>query len=414
MNSAGRNIVIVAYYFPPLGLAGTHRPLAMANYLARAGHQVTVLTVKEIAHPVYDSSQLDLLDPRVKVVRAGSRDPARIAHCLPFVSRRFLRLSSVAGAAKAAFFPDSKVGFVRSAWRVLKRLLEKSDDPLLITTSPPVSSHLLGLSAKQELGCKWVADWRDIWESVPPEEGGELRQRSQTLIEQVLASADLLTATSPRTIEHWRTMQTDREYLFLPNGYDEVDFDSPRPPATATIGIYGTINHLVEIERLLEWIAHCRTKHPALTIRIVHTGLVRLTDFDHLLAKFDLTDCWRSDGYLPHYESVQRLRANAVNLISLTKKPDTSYAIPSKLFELLRAEPPLIAILPEDGATRHLLEEHCFQGVYLVDDQEQFVATASECLGSSALGSKSISRAGVEVFERTNQFSGFERRLCRL
>jgi hypothetical protein len=293
-------------------------------------------------------------------------------------------------------------------------MLAERENSLLITTSPPVSSHLLGLSAKQELGCKWVSDWRDIWESVPLEENSELRRRSQALVEQVLASADLLTATSPRTIEYWRTMQPDCDYLFLPNGYDEADFGSPRPPAKATIGIYGTINHLAAIERLLDWIAHCRTKHPDREIKIVHTGLVQMADFDHLLARFDLAGCWQSDGYLPHYESVQRMRANAVNLLSLAEEPDTSYAIPSRLFELLRAEPPLIAILPEDGATRHLLEEHCFPGVYLVDDQEQFVATAVECLGSFALGSKSLSRAGVEVFERANQLSGFERRLCKL
>ena len=29
-----RHFIIAAYYFPPLGMAGTARPLAMANFLA--------------------------------------------------------------------------------------------------------------------------------------------------------------------------------------------------------------------------------------------------------------------------------------------------------------------------------------------------------------------------------------------
>ncbi|MFH2055142.1 MAG: hypothetical protein ABIJ61_04220, partial [bacterium] len=157
MNSDTRNIIIVAYFFPPLGMAGTHRPLAWANYLA-AGHRVTVLTVKPIAYPVYDASQLRQLDSRVKVVRAGSTDPARVAKFLPFLASERVRDTARQSRARQLFFPDSRIGFVRPAWRKLKKLLAADNDSILITTSPPVSSHLLGLRAKAATGCKWLSD----------------------------------------------------------------------------------------------------------------------------------------------------------------------------------------------------------------------------------------------------------------
>ena len=278
MNSDDRKIVIVAYFFPPLGLAGTHRPLAWANYLAKAGHKVTVLTVKPIAYPVYDQSQLEQLDSRVEVVRVGSTDPARVAKFLPFLARQGVQATAKDSAARRLLFPDSKIGFVRPAWRKLKKLLAGDRNTILVTTSPPVSSHLLGLRAKSEGGCKWLADWRDIWGSEPAAGDDKFRACAVSLTEDILAGADRLTATSPMTVDYWQELTESDKYSFLPNGYDESDFTPPRQTRASSIGIYGTINHLTGIVRILAWLRAFRQQGKFGDFEIRHTGQMQVRE----------------------------------------------------------------------------------------------------------------------------------------
>ena len=76
-------VIIVSYYFPPLGLAGTARPVALANFFAARGDEVSVVTVKPIAYPAYDKSMETEIDKRVNVIRVGSTDPARLSRFLP-------------------------------------------------------------------------------------------------------------------------------------------------------------------------------------------------------------------------------------------------------------------------------------------------------------------------------------------
>ncbi len=62
----GRSILLVSYFFPPTRDTGAQRPAAMAKYLARLGHRVTVLTTTAFGT---DASGPGLEE--VEVLRAG-------------------------------------------------------------------------------------------------------------------------------------------------------------------------------------------------------------------------------------------------------------------------------------------------------------------------------------------------------
>lgn len=412
MNShVAKHLIIAAYYFPPLGLAGTHRPLAMANFFAERGYRVTVLTVKPIDYPAYDESLLNQLDKRVNVVRAGSGDPARLRRLIPMIPRSSTLKGGIKDAAVSALFPDSKVGFVRPAGRLLEKLLRSDTENLLITTSPPVSIHQIGLNCRSGI-TKWVADFRDIWQSTSYDQGDPAyRSRAVAYLQEVLSSCDLVSATSPLSLEHFRSAlgAAVRAYL-LPNGYEESDFVSCVRPVPNSVGLYGTINRLVGIERVLEWFS--------LYVRATGNGMLHLRHVGHLdypavrdlLPRFGLRDRFLSTGFLPHSQAVAEMRAHSVNLISLTDELDTSFIVPSKLFEMLRAEPPLIAILPKENAARSLLEHNNFERVAIVEDGRSFMGALDKFLSDEE---RSV-RSGIKGFERAKQMAGFATELEKL
>lgn len=413
MNTrVGRHFIIAAYYFPPLGMAGTARPLAMANFLAQQGFEVSVLTVKPIAYPVYDQTQLESLHPNVKVYRAGSSDPARLAKMVPFLKSLFKLRRRDGKSASSLIFPDSKIGFIKPALAILNTLIRPDKQNILITTSPPVSIHQLGLNVAGEGSIVWIADFRDIWGSLSLEDKSDaFRAKAESYLTEITDAASLITATSPLTIDYLRSeINAAADYHFLPNGYNESDFDPPVAEHNQHLGLYGTINHLIGIEKLFDWISALRESTPELNMSIRHVGYLDLPNLDDLLARFEMRNDFLSVGYLPHRESIQAIRSHAANIILLSDELDTSYIIPSKLFELLRAEPPLLAILPPGNAARLLLEEYSFSDVFVIDTAAEF----GDILNRLRSRPPEQMRAGVARFERRQEMSDLLNRLEEL
>ncbi|MCH6560776.1 hypothetical protein IH799_10545, partial [candidate division KSB1 bacterium] len=72
-----KKVLILAYYFPPLGMGGTQRPAKFVKYLPEFNWTPFVITVKDIAYYAKDLSLLnDVRD--AQIFRTGSLDPQRL------------------------------------------------------------------------------------------------------------------------------------------------------------------------------------------------------------------------------------------------------------------------------------------------------------------------------------------------
>ena len=68
-----KNILIIAYYYPPKGGAGVQRTSKFANYLNKLGYNVSVLTVKEDSEGLIDESLKDDILSDIKVYRTSMK-----------------------------------------------------------------------------------------------------------------------------------------------------------------------------------------------------------------------------------------------------------------------------------------------------------------------------------------------------
>lgn len=387
--------------------------MALANFFARRGDNVFVVTVKPIAYPAFDKSMEEQIDERVKVVRVGSTDPARVSRFLPILWLKKILGKSAKRSVASTLFPDSKFGFVQPAIRAMKKLLTPDGVTLVITTSPPVSAHIVGIEAARQPHVKWIADWRDIWSSLPfAGDSGETLAKAEALQKAIVERATLVTATSPMTVMTLgRKYQADTKTMFIPNGFSEDDFRDQIQPEPRTIGVYGTLNHLIGFERVADWLGQYARSDGARDFKLVHVGHLDLPKFEEILKRNSLSDRFSSTGYMPHQQSLNLIRSSVVNLIALGGEHDTSYVVPSKLWELLRAEAPLIAILPKDNAAREILAAREFPGVWIVDTAVEFAAALKATLGE---GSKyrGLRRAEeYDEFEWRAQFTRLAKRV---
>ena len=137
-----RHILLVAYLYPPCNAVPAHRPAGLRRAFESAGIRTTVLT-SEISGAYDDDSS------------AGDHQSGRPAHPFPFavpdprrLPRRSARGSRQASMVGELHRPGPDRGLVVPAGARAAPQVIRSDRPdVIITTSGPESSHLLGLVA---------------------------------------------------------------------------------------------------------------------------------------------------------------------------------------------------------------------------------------------------------------------------
>ena len=74
-----RRVLVIAYYFPPMGLSGVQRTLKFVKYLPQFNWQPTVLTVQPRGYLATDESLLEDLEGRdVLIERTGAAGPGKL------------------------------------------------------------------------------------------------------------------------------------------------------------------------------------------------------------------------------------------------------------------------------------------------------------------------------------------------
>ena len=134
-----RNILVIAYYFPPMGMSGVQRTLKFVKYLPQFGWKPIVLTVTPTGYFAQDESLLDELNGKdIEIVRVGSLDPNWLFRKKGTVEMpsEFVR-KTFQFASDLIFIPDNKVLWKNKALNVAREIFKQKNIELVFATAPP-------------------------------------------------------------------------------------------------------------------------------------------------------------------------------------------------------------------------------------------------------------------------------------
>lgn len=343
---------------------GASRWEAMAKYLRRAGHDVTVLTTSAFGslpddrdHGVVRSGDLIAND----ALRRVTRRPPLPEPGGPVATDRpppapFTRI----------LVPDLYLAtWVPGAVRLARRILRGRRFDCLVTTSPWESGHLVGLALGAQRPA-WLADFRDSWCFEPwrtPFPTAPQRRLDALLERRVIRAADRVVAVHQLLVE-------DFEHRFgidaarVPNGWDP-DLDdliaTAEPPEldphkfslVHTGGLWSRGGRTPS--QLFEALRRLSRDEPALgeAFELVVAGRLD-TDEERMLDDAGL------GGLVRHTGAVSRAAATALQrradgLLLLTS-PRLSWQAPGKLFEYLAAGRPIVCLGQGNEAARIVTE----------------------------------------------------------
>jgi glycosyltransferase involved in cell wall biosynthesis len=352
---APRSILLVSHMTPPTTMSAARRAAGLTKYLSRLGHQVTVLTsVMSGSGPVPGAASTvrtrDLLISPLNWRRSG------------FAALKGEGDGAYAGTPSAVagwVIPDLElVGWIPFALPRARALAKHGHFDCVITSSPPQSAHLIGLTL-QSAGVAWVADFRDGWtfESQRPLWALEaLGRLDHDLERRVATRADAVCAVTDPIAADLST-RFGRSVATITNGFD--------PDAMPDID--GRSEHLLSSERrtlvhtgtlsfggrplgpLLDALRSLRDSAPS-AIRRLEVALVGpATDSER--AQVDgagLTDTVRLTGPVSH-EAALALQRAADGLLVITG-PGQSGVATGKLYEYLTARRPILVIGDDTAA----------------------------------------------------------------
>lgn len=361
---AERRVLLVSYFFPPLGGGGMLRALKLAKYLPAAGWEPEVLTADDPRYHLRDEAALGEVD--CPVHRAPARRYPSAARLLRVGGGSTVVKAAGSGwrgglrtyLARLGNLPDQQVRWSRAARSLGLKLARQGRYSVVWTTSPPVSAHLVGLTLKRELGLKWVADLRDSWTLGPFFDPATPFHRllHRRLERIVVESADALVCATPRMGELYRRFYPDsaEKITVITNGYDEADFIGldglPSHPGTV-VGHAGTFYGARRPDAFLAALETVADERPEAGLRFLEIGTSGL-EAEDALGRFARRrpELITRRGNLPHRRTLEELACCRLLLVVVGNQPGAQTVLTGKLFEYLRLGRPILACCPSGDA----------------------------------------------------------------
>jgi glycosyltransferase involved in cell wall biosynthesis len=342
-------IVFFSHYYPPEVNAPASRTAEHCRLWAAAGHEVTVVTSapnhpKGVAYSGYKN----------RFFQRESRDGVNVVRVWTFLAANqgFLRRTL------------NYVSFLLSATLALPRL---SRADVYVSTSPQFFCGLTGLAARILRRAPWILEIRDIWPESIVTVGAIRNEFIIRLLEGLerlaYRRADRIISVTDSFVAHIaERCQAGKKIDVIKNGVDLGLFKRGNDGETVkqrfglggriVVAYVGTHGMAHRLDTMLDAADRLRDD-PRIGFLLIGDGAERKRLVER--AAHMRLDNLRIVGQLPKADMPAVWAATDVSVILLTKSETFTKVLPSKMFEAMAMECPIV--LGVEGEAKQLLEE---------------------------------------------------------
>lgn len=399
-----RRVLMICYYFPPLGGIGSLRALKFAEYLPEFGWEPTVLTPRDGAY----HRDATLQFPETSVVRTPTLELSRVGKqmmSLPGgdtqsvpIEGGLLRLRGF--VRRWLYWPDAQIGWYPFAVHCGRRQLREKRFDAIFSSSFPITAHAVARTLSRNGGVPWLAEFRDLWTDLASYDSALRRKRDQAVERAILREATAVVTVS----SDWARILRDRgarDVSVVTNGFDPIDLEmavTPDPPVITYAGTYYPEKQ--DLRAALLALSDLRSSGALAAFRVRFVG-TSSRELRAVCERAGLSDVVEWIGPVPHHEALHLMASSSVLLLagpsrSSAEHPALRGNIAGKVFEYLGAQRPILYIGARDAEVAELLAG--FPGVALVDPGDK--TAAAEALPSLLNLRGPVCRGGLQPFTR--------------
>jgi hypothetical protein len=369
-----KKALIIAYYWPPAGGPGVQRWLKFVKYLPDFDIEPIVYIPENPNYPIIDDSLIADVSSDLKILKQPISEPYKFAGLFSKQQSKTISKGIISEEKKQSliekfllyirgnfFIPDARIGWVKPSVKFLSEYIKNHHIDVIITTGPPHSLHLIGLSLKKQLGVKWLADFRDPWTSIGYHKQLKLTQKSRLkhkfLEKQVLNNADQIVVTSYTTQQEFKNI-TAKPIDVITNGYDVETSEKIILDSTFSLSHIGSLlskRNPIVLWKVLSDLVNEQEGFSS-DFKLNFIGSVS-DDVLHTIEKHGLSNYVNNVSYVSHKEAIKYQKKSQVLLLIEINSEDTKCIIPGKLFEYMVSNRPIIAIGPKHSDVETIIKE---------------------------------------------------------
>ncbi len=363
--------LVIAYYFPPMGLSGVQRTLKFTKYMSSYNWHPTVITAGKTGYYAHDRSLMEEAGSAdIKIVRTDSFNINSVLGKFGTVKMPNEKLRKFLGrVSKSLFIPDNKISWANSAFKKASELLKNEKFDVIYVSIPPFSAFSLAKKLKKQFDIPLIVDYRDLWFgnhfAFYPTPYHKMRHKK--LEDNALRSADHIIAVNriikEKLITTYKFLNFD-DVTIIPHGYDPADFEGREPVKTNKLFkkiklLYsGIFYENVTPEFFLKAFKKLSIEKPEIAenFELHFVGHFRREN-EKLVKLLNLSPFVHNHGYMDHKDVVQKLVDSDILWVMLGKGTNMNSVSSGKIFEYFGARKPIMACVP-DGATLNAAKEY--------------------------------------------------------
>lgn len=361
-----KRVLIIAYVFPPIAYAGTHRTLRLCKYLSRLGYDLHVVTIKVQKDIHNDFDLLAKVKNEVTIHRTETIDVWRYYNKY---KKRFLKTKTgrfidrvisflIAGLSQ----PDHMNLWVPFALKTAKKVIKRYNIEMVYTTSPPHSQLITGFLLKRMTGVAWIADLRDpILFNIGSASWKKFERAVNRFLENfTIRNTDAIITNTNAARDELNHKYNLQKVYCVPNSYDDDDFEelNSRKYPKFNIAHLGTVYGFRNSEALFETIA-----------RLHQSGQINPDEFElrfygiidkilkATIEKYKLWAYVQIKPLIEHRKALEVMHKSHMLLLLKGFNPKGIGQIPGKLFEYVGTGNPILYIGPEKCEAAEIIQE---------------------------------------------------------
>ena len=410
-----RNILILTYYWPPASGPAVNRILSWVKYLTLQGHTVHILTVSNPSNLAEDESLVSEIPDKVIIHKSKTLEPFAIYNRLKGKKKNSQTVGLPSGNASLfnrialwirlnLFVPDPRIGWKFTAVKSALNIIEKNAIDVLITTSPPHSTQLIGRQIKRKSGVRWIADLRDPWTKLYHYDNQNklsfAKKKERRLEKQVLSQSDHVITVGQKLADDFGHVAKKTTVIY--NGYPSKKYKIEKSPSSNfQINYVGNISTNEVHHEAWSAISTVASFLDHDKISLGFTGNVHPELYDKVKEE-NLEDIVTYHGYQSHRFALNKIWNSDLLLLIIPRAKENKYIITSKIFEYLNAHVPILGIGPIDGEAAEILNNTSYASMFDYDDMDGMVDYIQGVMQERPSPSKN-DISYIQSFSRKNQ-----------
>lgn len=414
-----RKVILIAFYFNQVNEIASKRLRALAKYLPQFGWEPFVI-VPDLGSIPKENNDLncriifteyeDMFSHFSKKLKnpkqansndSNKNDANELKDSTSFSNPLVSRAVSIAGEVFA--YPDGMRYWYESAFAAASKIIEEEEIRGIISSSWPITCHIIAKDLKDKYNVPWIADLRDLWNLNPYVSHTFIRDYFEKRLElKTFENADVLTTTTDLASETLATLHPNNRIVPILSGYDEDDLRFLNSiidekgniivdEFDVSVVVEDDFGGSVVVEDELDGDEDIKNSLRNDKLKFIYAGSLyggkrdptnlfkairqledenkvdssRIsiefygddTNLEEIAGKYDLLDILKIGGKISHEDVLKKqLSSDILLLISWDDEKERMF-IPGKIYEYFALGKPVLSIGYKEGSLKELIEQ---------------------------------------------------------